>query len=68
MNAIRDYCQSDAKEKAVVLLTKDGDFANLIKEQKDKGIRVYLVSPANPSQKLIDAVGKQHWIELGTIS
>ena len=60
--AIRDYCQSDAKRKAVVLMTKDGDFAGIIKEIQNKGVQVYLMAPANPSKKLLDVVDKKRRI------
>lgn len=62
MKAVRDYCQSNAKGTAVVLLTKDGDFASLIKEIQGKGAQVYLMAPSGASKKLLDVVDKQHRI------
>ena len=64
--AMKNYCQSNTKGTALVLLTKDGDFASPIKELKSKGVLVYLVSSPNPSKKLIDAVGNQNWLNLST--
>jgi uncharacterized LabA/DUF88 family protein len=62
MKAVRDYCQSNAKGTAVVLLTKDGDFASLIKEIQGKGAHVYLMAPSGASRKLLDVVDKQRRI------
>ena len=56
------YCGEDLKGTALVLITKDGDFADLLKELKGKGVQVYLMSPANPSKKLSDLVDKKHRI------
>ena len=62
MKAVRDYCQSNAKGTGVVLLTKDGDFASLVKEMQSKGAHLYLMAPPGGSKKLLDVVGKQHRI------
>lgn len=60
MKAVRDYCQSNAKGTAVLLLTKDGDFAGLIKEMQDKGVHVYLMAPPSASNKFLNVVDQQH--------
>lgn len=62
VKAVRDYCQSNAKGTAVVLLTKDGDFASLVKEMQGKGAHVYLMAPPGASKKLLDVVNKQRRI------
>lgn len=56
------YCGEKPTKTALVLITKDGDFSGLVNEQKGKGVQVYLMSPPNPSKKLLDAVGKKHKI------
>ena len=56
------YCGEDLKGTALILITKDGDFAQLIKELKGKGVQTYLMAPTNPSQKLLDVVDKKHRI------
>lgn len=56
------YCGEKPAQAALVLITKDGDFSGLVKEQRGKGVQVHLMSPPNPSKKLLDAVGKKHKI------
>lgn len=56
------YCEVKPKETALVLMTKDGDFSGLVKDLQAKGVQVWLLSPPNPSKKLLDAVGKKHRI------
>ena len=65
---IIDQCRSDcgAEPEAtiLVLITKDGDFVDMIDELKTKGVRIYLLAPKNANNDLIEAVGKKRWILL----
>ena len=63
---IYDQCMSDCgqdpKATILVLITRDGDFADLIEELQVKGVRVYLLAPDNASQDLFEAVGRKRII------
>lgn len=56
------YCGAKPTKTALVLITKDGDFSGLVKELQGKEVLVHLMSPPNPSKKLLDAVSKKHRI------
>ena len=55
-------CNQAPKDTILVLITKDGDYVELLEELRKKGVRVYLMAPENTSQTLIEAVGKKKWI------
>lgn len=57
-------CNQDPKDTIFVIITRDGDFVDLLQDLKVKGVRVYLMAPENSSQRLIEAVGKKGWIRL----
>lgn len=52
------------KSKVVFLGTMDKGFAGLIKEMKERGVRVYLFALPNVSPELVTAVGKRRLILL----
>ena len=52
------------KSKVVFLATMDKGFAGLIKEMKQRAVRVYLFAFSNVSPELIAAVGKKRLIPL----
>lgn len=56
-------CGNDPNQTVLILVTKDGDFADLAKHLKSKGVVVYVIGPQDTSQKLIQAVGKKRWIQ-----
>ena len=56
------FCQVNPKGAAWVIMTKDGDFAGLVKDQQAKGVQVWLLSPPNPSKKLLDLIDRKHRI------
>ncbi len=62
-----DHTRSDAgqdpKATILILITRDNQFIDLISEMHKKGVRVYLISPSNTSEKLIEEVGEKRWIE-----
>ena len=55
-------CNQAPNDTIFVLITRDGDFVDLIEELRKKGVRVYLMAPENCSQQLIEAVGRKKWI------
>ena len=56
------YCEVKPKGTALVLMTKDGDFSGLVKDQQAKGVHVWLLSPPNPSKKLLELIDEKHRI------
>jgi len=65
---IIDQCRSDCGVEPgatiLVLITKDGDFVDMIDELKTKGVRIYLMAPINANEDLIETVGKKRRILL----
>ncbi len=57
------YCGQDPSRTILVLITRDGGYAEMINELKSRGVRVYLLGVGH-SQDLIDAASKNHLIEL----
>lgn len=68
---IYDQALSDAghgyESSVVFLVSTDGSHVDLIRELKERGARVYLITHRNyaVSPELVEAVGKRRWIELG---
>lgn len=62
-----DQARSDAgqdpKATILVLITRDDEFIDLINEMHKQGVRVYLLSPSNTYDDLIEEVGRKRWIE-----
>jgi len=52
-------CNQNPKDTIFVLITKDGDYAELIEELRGKGVMAYLMAPENSSQRLLETVGKR---------
>lgn len=65
---IAEQARADTKKKpnskVVFLATMDKGFAGLIKEMKQRGVRVYLFALPNVSPELATAVGKKRLILL----
>ena len=59
----RSDCGQAPEETVLILCTKDGDFANLVKEMREWGVQVYVMGPKDSSKRLIEAAGS-NWIEL----
>ena len=57
-------CGKNPNQKALLLVTKDGDFASLAHHLRGKGVLVYVVGPQGTSQKLINSIDKGHWLQL----
>ena len=55
-------CGQSPLETVLVILTKDGDFAETVRELIEKGVRVYLVAPEGSSQDLVDEIPNKRWI------
>jgi transcriptional regulator with XRE-family HTH domain len=57
-------CLQVPEETIFVLISRDGDFADLIHDLREKGVSTYLITPEGTSQKLIEAVGPKRWIQI----
>jgi transcriptional regulator with XRE-family HTH domain len=64
INQSRSDCGSEPTSTILVLITKDGDYFDLIEELKGKGVRIFLFAPKTANERLTEAVGKKHWIVL----
>ena len=64
-NQSKSDCGHEPKDTILVLVTKDGDFKELVAASKRKGVTVYLVTPPQGhSQSLVQAIGGKNWIKL----
>ena len=65
---IYDQAMSDAgqspRRTVVFLITTDGDHAETVQELQRRGVRVYVIAPANVSTDLTSVVGARRWIRL----
>lgn len=52
-------CNQNPEDTIFILITRDGDFVDLIGDLRNKRVRVYLMAPEHSSQRLIEAVGKK---------
>lgn len=57
-------CLQNPEDTIFVLISRDGDFVDLLQELRQKGVNTYLIAPKNTSQKLIEAVGKKRKIDI----
>lgn len=57
-------CGNNPNQNVLLLISQDGDFADLMKHLRDKGVPIYVVGPQDTSQKLVQVVGKKHWIKM----
>ena len=62
-----DHCKSDCGQDPLstilILIARDGDYADMINELKGRGVRVYLLG-FGCTQELVNAVGEKRLIEL----
>jgi|WetSurMetagenome_2_1015567.scaffolds.fasta_scaffold312915_1 transcriptional regulator with XRE-family HTH domain len=56
-------CGQNPTETVLVIITKDSDYSELIRDLSDKGVRVYLIAPEDSSKKLISEVGSKRIIK-----
>ena len=57
-------CGQEPRDTIMVLITKDGDFAELVQDLIEQGVRVWLIAPAlGSNEELIGAVGDKYWIK-----
>ena len=56
-------CGADPQSSVLFLITRDGDFAELINELKRRGVRVYLLAHPDANQNLLTAVGSRRVIQ-----
>ncbi len=57
-------CLQDPEDTIFVLISKDGDFAGLLQDLRQKGVSTYVIAPTGSSKKLIEAVGPKRWIHI----
>lgn len=57
-------CGQNPSDTIFVLITRDGDFTDLIQELRKKQVRVHLLAPEDVNERLIEAVGKRRWITM----
>ncbi|MDD5700486.1 MAG: NYN domain-containing protein [Dehalococcoidales bacterium] len=57
-------CLHSPSDTIFVLISRDGDFADLLQDLRQKGVSTYVIAPAGASQKLIEAVGQKRWIHI----
>ena len=61
----KSTCMQDPENTILVLCTRDGDYADLIRELEEDGVDVYIASQSMPSHKLLNAIGgNRYWIRL----
>ncbi|RLC60692.1 MAG: hypothetical protein DRI01_09780 [Chloroflexi bacterium] len=52
-------CNQAPKDTIFVLITRDGDYAELMEDLREKGVMVYLMAPDDVNQRLAGTVGKK---------
>jgi transcriptional regulator with XRE-family HTH domain len=57
-------CLQHPEETVFVLISRDGDFVNLLNDLREKGVSTYVIAPEGSSQKLIEVVGQKRWIHV----
>ena len=57
---IRGDCCLDPESTILIICSRDGGFAGLVKEVQQWGVDVYLLAPPNSSQSLLEAVDLDH--------
>lgn len=56
-------CGHDPDDTTLVICSKDGGFAPLIREMRDWGVTVYVMGPPNTSRRLAETAGSGYWIQ-----
>jgi transcriptional regulator with XRE-family HTH domain len=57
-------CLQHPEETVFVLISKDGDFVDLLKDLREKGVSTYIIAPEGRSQNLIESVGQKRRIHI----
>ena len=58
-------CGHDPDDTTLVLIAMHEEFAELVTELKNQGVRVYLISPPHKyNQSLLETVGQRRWMPL----
>lgn len=60
----KSNCGQDPDSTTLFLITKDGDFAELVKELREWGAEVFVGGQQASSRKLISATGNQWWLQM----
>ena len=67
-NQAKSDCGQEPKDTVLVIITKDGDFKELVNTSKQKGVSIYLITPPQGhSQSLVQAVGSKNCFTLPSI-
>lgn len=59
----RSYCGESPGNTVLFLCTKDGGFAGIVQELRNRGVQVYGMGPSNSSHRLVQAIGRRRWIQ-----
>lgn len=57
-------CLHNPSDTIFVLISKDGDFAELLQDLRQKGVSTYVIAPEGASQNLIEAVGQKRRLHI----
>lgn len=57
-------CLHDPSDTIFVLISRDGDFAELLQDLRQKGVSTYVIAPEGASRELIEAVGQKRRIHI----
>ncbi len=55
-------CGQSASETVYVIITKDGDYTDLLRELRERGVRNFLFAPQGANGDLVNEVGEKRWI------
>ena len=59
----KSYCGESPENTVVFLCSKDRDFSGLVQELRNRGVDVYGMGPSGASQRLVQSVDRQRWIQ-----
>jgi transcriptional regulator with XRE-family HTH domain len=57
-------CLQDPEDTVFVLISRDGDFVDLLQDLREKGVSTHIIAPEGTSQKLIETVGQRRRIHI----
>ena len=64
IHAARSDAGQDPERTAVFIVSRDGDYVDLIRKLQEREVAVYLIAPRDASRSLVNAVGSANWIRL----
>ena len=57
---VKGDCGQDPEETVLVICSKGGNFEALVKEMRERGVEVHLITPPGTSQALLETVDADH--------